>query len=99
MKDAGINTSVFKPHSTRSAATSAAKAANVPIHEIMNTAGWRSDSTFAKFYDRPITNDSNFAEAILATVPPETIDPFTEVLPRPIRRSIPRSRLGNDAAC
>ena len=67
MKDAGINTSVFKPHSTRSAATSAAKAANVPIHEIMNTAGWRSDSTFAKFYDRPITNDSNFAEAILAT--------------------------------
>ena len=39
MKDAGINTSVFKPHSTRGAATSAAKAANVPIHEIMNTAG------------------------------------------------------------
>ena len=35
----------------------------------------------------------------IPTVPPETIDPFTEVLPRPIRRSIPRSRLGNDAAC
>lgn len=67
MKDAGINTSVFKPHSTRGAATSAAKAANVPIHEIMNTAGWRSDSTFAKFYDRPITNESNFAEAILTS--------------------------------
>ena len=67
MKDAGINTSVFKPHSTRGAATSAAKAANVPIHEIMNTAGWRSDSTFAKFYDRPITNESNFAEAVLSS--------------------------------
>ena len=48
MKDAGINTSVFKPHSTGGAATSAAKDANVPIREIMNTAGWRSDSTFAK---------------------------------------------------
>ena len=33
------------------------------------------------------------------TVPPETIYPFTEVLPQPIRRSTPRSRLGNDAAC
>ena len=67
MKDAGINTSVFKPHSTRGAATSAAKAANVPIHEIMNTVGWHSDSTFAKFYDRPVTNKSNFAEAILTS--------------------------------
>ena len=66
-KDAGINTSVFKPHSTRGAAASAAKAANVPIHEIMNTAVWRSDSTFAKFYDRPITNESNFAEAVLSS--------------------------------
>ena len=65
MQAAGINTSVFKPHSTWGAATSAAKAANVPIHEIMNTAGWRSDSTFAKFCDRPITSESNFAEAIL----------------------------------
>ena len=67
MKDAGINTSVFKPHSTWVAATSTAKAANVPIHEIMNTAGWRSDSTFAKFYDRPVKNESNFAEAILTS--------------------------------
>ena len=33
------------------------------------------------------------------TVPPETIDPFTQVLPRLIRRPTPRSRLGNDAAC
>ena len=48
MKAAGIDTTVFKPHSTRGAATSAAKAANVPLQEIMNTAGWRSDSTFAK---------------------------------------------------
>lgn len=67
MKDAGINTTVFKPHSTRGAATSAAKAAKIPIHEIMNTAVWHSDSTFAKFYDRPITNESNFAEAVLSS--------------------------------
>ena len=35
----------------------------------------------------------------LDTVPPETIDPFTEVLPRPICRTRPCSHLGNDAAC
>ena len=62
MQDAGINTSVFT-----GAATSSAKAANVSIHEFMNTAGWHSDSTFAKFYDHPIINESNFAEAILTT--------------------------------
>ena len=33
------------------------------------------------------------------TVPPENIYPFTEVLPRPIRRLTPRSCLGKDAAC
>ena len=33
------------------------------------------------------------------TVPPETIYPFTEVLPRPILRLTPRSRLCNDTYC
>ena len=48
MKDVGIDTTVFKPDSTRGASTSAAKALNVPVQVTMNTAGWRSDSTFAK---------------------------------------------------
>lgn len=38
MKSAGIDTSVFKSHSTRSASTSAAKVADVPIEDIMATA-------------------------------------------------------------
>ena len=65
MKDAGIDTTVFKPDSTRGASTSAAKALNVPVQVTMNTAGWRSDSTFAKFYDRPVLTANNFAAAIL----------------------------------
>ena len=56
MKDAVIDTSVFKRHSTRVAATSAAKATNVSIHEIMNTD-----------CDRPIINESNFSEAIFTS--------------------------------
>ena len=65
MLDAGINTSVFKPHSTRSAATSAAKSADVPLNEIMTTAGWRSSSVFAVYYNKPLLNDSSFANSVL----------------------------------
>ena len=60
-KDAGIDTTVFKPHSTRGASTSAAKALNVPVQVVMNTAEWRSDSTF----DRPVLTANSFAAAIL----------------------------------
>ena len=63
--DAGINTSVFKPHPTRSAATSAAKSADVPLDEIMTTAGWRSSSVFAVYYNKPLLNDSSFANSVL----------------------------------
>ena len=34
------NTAIFKPHSTRAAATSKAKTASVPIQEILKTAEW-----------------------------------------------------------
>ena len=50
MFDAVVDTSIFKPHSTRSAATSAAKLASVLLDEIMATAGWRSHSVFAVYY-------------------------------------------------
>ncbi len=40
MKDAGIDITTFKPHSTRAASTSKAKAVAVPIQKIQNTAGW-----------------------------------------------------------
>lgn len=60
MKAAGIlNTIVFKTHSTRGEANSAAKAANVPIQETMNTDGWCSDSIFAKCYDHPVRSENN----------------------------------------
>ena len=61
---------MFKAHSTRSAATSGAKAADVPTGDIMVAAGWRSDSTFARFYDRPVQAEASanyFAHAVLST--------------------------------
>lgn len=52
---AGVDISQFAAHSTRSASTSAAFNRDVPIDCIMNAAGWTQQSTFAKFYCKPVT--------------------------------------------
>ena len=39
LKTLGIDVSVFKPHSTRSASTSKAKLSNVPLPDILSKAG------------------------------------------------------------
>ena len=64
---AGIDTSVYKSHSTRSAATSAAIRASVPISSIMNQAGWSRERTFQQFYNKPLADngETEFSQAIL----------------------------------
>ena len=52
LKDAGVDTSIFKTHSVREAATSAAANAFVPLQEILNMADWSNSSTFQRFYYR-----------------------------------------------
>ena len=65
---AGVDCSVYKPHSIRSAAVSKAKSSMVPIDDILKTAGWSSERTFAKFYDKRIDNTSanRFTSAVLS---------------------------------
>lgn len=53
----GINTQIFTAHSTRGASTSKLATLNVPIQDILTRASWTSDSTFRKFYQKPIIND------------------------------------------
>jgi hypothetical protein len=65
MAKSGINTEKFKPHSVRAAATSAAKRAQIPIEDIMKTAGWAGCRTFAQYYDKPIAKTADFAAAVL----------------------------------
>lgn len=65
LKDSGIDTSIFKPHSVRAASVSKANNARLPLETILRTAGWSKESTFRKFYNKPITNDTSFAETIL----------------------------------
>lgn len=69
---AGVDTSVFKAHSTRAASTSMA-AQSLDINHVTRTAGWANESTFAKFYKKPlqITVDSGlqFASSVLSSKP------------------------------
>ena len=52
MCHAGINVDMFAPGSTRSASSSKAWAAGVPLDQIMKKAGWLRESTFQKWYHR-----------------------------------------------
>ncbi|GFN81279.1 tyrosine recombinase xerc [Plakobranchus ocellatus] len=51
LNKAGIDTNVYKAHSTRAAASSAA-ARSIDIAQVLKTAGWSREQTFAKFYNK-----------------------------------------------
>ncbi len=67
MENAGIDTSVYKPHSARSATVSKAASLGIPTDVILSRAGWKSDNCFAKYYLKPIELDggSEFQSAVL----------------------------------
>ena len=65
---AGINTSVFKAHSTRAASVSAASAGMVPTSEIIERASWTNEATFRKYYRKPIDKSENYQNAVLGIV-------------------------------
>ena len=73
LTDSGIDTLRFKPHSTRAASTSAASNASVSLDDILHTAGWSSESAFAKFYNKPIVKENTFADQVLSTVSSTTV--------------------------
>ena len=66
LKLAGIDTSTFSAHSTRAASTSAAKAQKLSITTIMDSAGWSSENTFMKYYNKTISKPTdNFGKQLL----------------------------------
>ena len=62
---AGIDVNVYKAHSTRAAATSAAHKSDVPVAEVLEAAGWAKELTFRKYYKKPILNAGHFSNALL----------------------------------
>ena len=64
MREAGINTAIFQPHSTRAASVSKAFVHDVPVPDIIKQAGWKGDNAFAKYYLKPIEN-TQFSNTVL----------------------------------
>lgn len=65
LTSAGVNTTLFTSHSVRHAATSAALRKGVSVDSIGKTVGWTQHSTFARFYNRPLQANNEFANEIL----------------------------------
>ena len=61
----GIDVSIFKAHSTRAASTSAAADRGVSSNDILKMADWSRESTFARFYHKPIIDEGTSFESIL----------------------------------
>ena len=57
LKEAGVDTAVFKAGSTRAAAASKASTAGVPLDEILRAGGWARKSTFQKWYKRDVRKE------------------------------------------
>ncbi|KZS07400.1 Uncharacterized protein APZ42_028944 [Daphnia magna] len=73
LQEAGIDTAVFKAHSTRGAAASKAASNGVPINTILKQGHWASESIFAKCYHLPIKESESRTTVVARTVP--TITP------------------------
>ena len=50
----GINTDLFKAHSSRSASSSKASVVGTPLVEILKRGSWSYHSTWQRFYDKHI---------------------------------------------
>ena len=59
------DTDQLKAHSTRAAAASATKAAEVSLKDIKSMADWSRESTFIQFYHKPVVQ-SDFGQAVLS---------------------------------
>ena len=62
MEAAGMDTSMYKAHSTRSAATSEAKVQGLSTKQILQAANWRNASTFHWFYNKGIDLEQSASE-------------------------------------
>lgn len=63
---AEVDTSIFKAHSSRGAAATAAVEAGISLPQILTLADWSGPSTFNKFYYRPIF-DAHPGRAVLGS--------------------------------
>ena len=75
LEASGIDMEIFRAHSTRGAATSAAAKAGISTEHILKTVDWRRASTFRRFYWRDIASTATpFQDAVLSSAKPVSDD-------------------------
>ena len=62
----GVQVQCYKAHSIRGASASKLAVLNVPVEEIMKKAFWKKESTFRRFYDKPIKIDTDVTHVLLS---------------------------------
>ena len=66
LQQVGINTQTFSAHSTRNASVSKA-VVSATADVILTTAGCSSESTFRKYYKKPVAITDKMSKAVLQT--------------------------------
>ena len=64
LQRAGIDCTKFKAGSTRAAAVSKAAKNGAHVDEIMRAAGWTQESTFTKWYKKPVKQRKQFGDFV-----------------------------------
>ncbi len=64
MTDAGIDMEMFSAHSVRSASVSSVSS-RLPLATILKTGGWTSETTYSRFYKKPIIEEGALQKAIM----------------------------------
>ena len=65
IKDSGISILSCTSHSSRAAALSYAKSCGASLSAIIKNSGWKSERTFAQFYDKQIKGGVEFQNYLL----------------------------------
>lgn len=65
LASAGVDTSIFTSHSTRSASSSKLHQKGIPVEFILQNAGWSNEKTFAKHYKKEIIVERNIPSTLL----------------------------------
>ena len=66
LQQKGVNTQTLSAHSTRSASVSKA-VISASADAILKTAGWSSESTFRKYFKKPVAITDQMSKAVLQT--------------------------------
>ena len=68
MEEAGVDISIYGPHSVRSASVSKAYGAGASVAHILRKAGWKSKTTFIKHYLKNVAHQKPSAQAAASYV-------------------------------